>query len=124
MLRSADVTEQIIGAAIGVHKELGPGLMESIYEGALSCELGLRGVAHERQVELPVRYKGQDLGAPCRIDLMVADSVVVELKAVEAVLPIHEAQLLTYLRMSGKRTGLLTNFNVPKLKDGIVRRVL
>jgi GxxExxY protein len=124
VLRSGDVTEQIIGAAIEVHKVLSPGLMESIYEEALCCELELRGTEFRRQVAVPVRYKGRQLQAGCRLDLLVAEEVVTELKAVESVLPVHEAQLMTYLRLAGKRTGLLINSNVAKLKDGIVRRVL
>ena len=117
-------SELVIGAAIEVHRYLGPGLLESAYEVCLARELAGRGVEFQRQVELPVVYKGERLDAGFRIDLLVADAIVVELKAIEKVLPVHEAQLITYLRLSNKRVGLLINFNVPMLKDGIVRRVL
>lgn len=120
----AHESEMVIGAAIEVHRNLGPGLLESAYEVCLARELAGRGVEFQRQVELPVVYKGERLDAGFRIDLLVADVIVVELKAIEKVLPVHEAQLLTYLRLSNKRVGLLINFNVPLLKDGIVRRVL
>ena len=107
-----------------VHKHLGPGLLESAYEECLCRELSLRGIPFQRQVELPVEYKGIRLNVGYRMDLVVKDSLVVELKAVEKLEPIHEAQLLTYLRLSGMRIGLLINFNVPVLKDGIKRFVL
>lgn len=119
-----EVTERVIAAAIEVHKHLGPGLLESAYEECLCHELAQRGVPFRRQVQLPVSYKGVMLDCGYIMDLLVEDVVVVELKAVEQILPIHEAQLLTYLRLSGKRVGLLINFNVPLLKRGIVRRVL
>ncbi len=115
------ITEQIIGAAIEVHRELGPGLLESAYEAALAFELGLRGVVFERQKEQPVKYKGLLIEVGYRMDLLVEDAVVVELKAVESLLPIHEAQLITYLKLADKRIGLLINFNVLLLKQGIVR---
>ena len=121
---SEQLTEQIIGAAIEMHKQLGAGLLESSYERCLCRELELRGVPYECEVGLPIEYKGIILDAGYRIDLIVAGEVIVEIKAVEKLLPIHEAQLLTYLRLSGKRVGLLINFNVPILKDGIIRRVL
>jgi GxxExxY protein len=124
MLYDEKLTEAIIGAAIEVHKEIGAGVLESCYEQCLCHELTLRGIAFQRQVELPVRYKGILLDCGYRIDLLVENLVVVELKAVEKILPIHESQLLTYLRLSGKRVGLLINFFVPVLKDGILRRVL
>jgi GxxExxY protein len=117
------LTEQIIGASIEVHRELGPGLLESTYEAALAFELSARGLAFERQAALPVRYKGLLIEVGYRLDLLVGDSVIVELKAVERVDRIHEAQLMTYLKLSGKKVGLLINFNVPLLKDGIIRRV-
>lgn len=120
----AHESELVIGAAIEVHRNLGPGLLESAYEVCLSRELAGRGIEFQRQVELPVVSKGERLDAGFRIDLLVADVIVVELKAIEKVLPVHEAQLLTYLRLTNKRVGLLINFNVPMLKDGIVRRVL
>ena len=115
------ITEQIIGASIEVHRELGPGLLESAYESALAFELGLRGINLERQKEQPIRYKGHLIEVGYRIDLLVEDAVIVELKAVEALLPIHEAQLITYLKLAEKHIGLLINFNVPLLKQGIVR---
>lgn len=116
-----ELTEQIIGAAIEVHRELGPGLLESAYEAALAYELTLRGVKFETQKSQPVRYKGLLIEAGFRLDILVGGEVVVELKAVEAVLPIHEAQLITYLKLSACRVGLLINFNVPLLKQGITR---
>jgi GxxExxY protein len=119
-----ELTEQILGAAIEVHKTLGPGLLESAYEVCLCHELQERGIAFERQVELPIVYKDVTLSCGYRADLVVADKVLLELKAVDKVLPVHQAQLLTYLRLSGKRVGLLLNFNVTMLTQGIVRRVL
>ena len=118
------ITEQIIGAAIEVHRALGPGLLESAYEECLCQELRLRGVPFARQRPLPVEYKGKKLDCGYRLDLLVADAVVVEIKAVESIEPIHEAQLLTYLKLGGWKLGLLINFNVPVLKDGIRRRIL
>ncbi|MGB9105133.1 MAG: GxxExxY protein [Terriglobales bacterium] len=119
-----DQTDPVIGAAIEVHRVLGPGLLEETYESCLCHELHLRDVAFQRQVHLPIVYKGIRLASAYRIDLVVNDFVIVELKAVEQILPLHEAQLLTYLRHTGKRVGLLINFNVPILKNGIRRRVL
>jgi len=119
-----EITEKIIGAAIEVHKALGPGLLESAYEECLCRELTLRGMSFERQKALPIEYKGVKLDCGYRLDLLVAGVVVVEIKAVEVVQPIHEAQLLTYLRLGGWKLGLLINFNVPVLKDGIRRRIL
>ena len=118
------ITETIIGAAIEVHRALGPGLLESAYEECLCRELSLRGIPFERQRSLPVEYKGLRLDCGYRLDLLVADTVVVEIKAVESLLPIHEAQLLTYLRLGGWKVGLLINFNVAVLRQGIRRRVL
>jgi GxxExxY protein len=118
-----EITEVVIGAAIEVHRELGPGLLESSYEECLCRELTLRGVSFERQVPLPVFYKGAELDCGYRLDLVVENKVIVEIKAVESLLPIHEAQLLTYLRLGDKRLGLLINFNVPLLKSGIKRIV-
>ena len=117
-------TRAIIGAAIDVHRQLGPGLLESAYEECLCHELHLCGMALERQVELPVSYRGLNLDCGYRIDLIVEKEVVLELKAIERILPIHEAQLLTYLKLARKRVGLLINFNVPILTQGIRRRVL
>lgn len=118
------ITETIIGAAIEVHRVLGPGLLESSYEECLCRELTLRQLPFERQRPLPVEYKGVHLDCGYRLDVLVADAVVVEVKAVERVLPIHEAQLLTYLRLGGWKVGLLINFNVPVLKREIRRCVL
>jgi GxxExxY protein len=122
-LRYEKLTEAIIGAAIEVHRVLGPGLMESAYEECLCYELSARELAFQRQVALPVCYKKVKLDCGYRIDIVVEDTVVLELKAIEALLPLHEAQLITYLKLSTKPVGLLINFNVPVLKDGIVRRV-
>ena len=117
-------TSSIIGAAIEVHRHLGPGLLESTYEECLCHELHLRGLDFKCQLELPVLYKGLKLDCGYRIDIIVQDEVVLELKSVERILPIHEAQLLTYLKLAGKKVGLLVNFNVPLLTQGIIRRVL
>lgn len=119
-----EVTQAIIGAAIEVHRALGPGLLESAYEECLCRELTLRQVSFVRQHQLPIEYKGLRLDCGYRIDILVAEAVVVELKAVETLLPIHQAQLLTYLRLGGWNVGLLINFNVPVLKQGIRRVVL
>ena len=118
------LTEGIIGAAIEVHQAIGPGLLESAYEECLCKELSLRQIPFERQKPLPLEYKGSKLECGYRIDLLVANTVVVEVKSVETLLPIHEAQLLTYLKLGGWKIGLLINFNVPLLKQGIRRRVL
>jgi GxxExxY protein len=123
-LRYEELTEQIIGAAIEVHKAIGPGLLESIYEECLCHELLLRGLKFKRQIEVPVAYKGVNLNCGHRLDLLVEATVVLELKTVERLLPVHEAQLLTYLRMLQKPVGFIFNFNVPVLRNGIVRRVL
>jgi GxxExxY protein len=120
-----ELTEKIIGAAIEVHRALGPGLLESAYEECLCRELNLRGLAFQRQVPLPVEYKGVKLDCGYRIDLVVEEAVVLELKCVEHTLPVHEAQLLTYLKLTGKRVGIIINFNVATLvRGGIVRKVL
>ncbi len=123
-LYEADLTQQIIGAAIEVHRNLGPGLLESAYQYCLAHELTLRGIRFEREVIVPVVYKNTQLDAGYRTDFIVDGKVVIELKAIETLAPIHEAQLLTYLKLTGCRVGLLINFNVPVLKNGIVRRVL
>ena len=124
MLRYEEITQVILGAAIEVHKTLGPGLLESVYEVCLCHELDLRGLHYVCQVDLPVTYKGRELDCGYRLDRVVEDAVILELKSVEKLLPIHDAQLLTYLRLSGKTVGFLINFNVPVLKQGIVRIVL
>ncbi len=118
-----EVSAAVIGSGMEVHRRLGPGLLESAYEECLCHELTLRGLAFRRQAALPIRYKGVALDAGYRLDVVVADLLIVELKAVEALLPIHEAQLLTYLKLSGIAVGLLINFNVPILKQGIRRLV-
>ena len=117
------VTERIIGSAIEVHRILGPGLLESIYDAALCIELDDRGLRYARQVRIPAVYKGRSLG-DYLVDFIVEDLVVVEIKSVAKVLPVYEAQLLTYMRLASKRVGLLMNFNSRLLKDGIQRRVL
>jgi len=117
-------TSPVLGAALEVHRHLGPGLLESAYEECLCHELRLRELSFQRQVDLPVEYKGLKLNCGYKIDLIVQDEVVLELKAVEKLLPIHQAQLLTYLKLAHKRVGLLINFNVPLLTQGIIRRVL
>jgi len=113
----------ILDASIKVHKQLGPGLLESVYELSLYKELVYRNILVQRQVPIPVYYKGEDLNAEFKIDLLVANEIVVELKAVEIILPVHKAQILTYLRLSEKKLGYLINFNVPKLIDGFKRVV-
>ena len=118
------LTGSIIGAAIEVHKVLGPGLLESAYEECLCHELALRKLSYQRQLALPVKYKGIQLDCGYRIDLMVENMVILELKAVDKLEPIHEAQLLTYLKLTGVEVGLLINFNVPVLKDGIKRLIM
>lgn len=120
----SETTRGIIGAAIEVHRALGPGLLESAYAECLCRELSVRGIQFERERELPLEYKGIRLERGYRLDLLVANKVVVEVKAVEALAPIHDAQLLTYLRLGGWQVGLLINFNVEILKHGIHRRVL
>jgi GxxExxY protein len=117
------LTREIISAAIDVHKEIGPGLLESAYEACLVHELTDRGVKLERQKPLPVTYHGVQLDCGYRLDLLVEDSVIVELKSIEAIEKIHSMQVLSYLRMSGYAVGLLINFNVPVLING-VRRIV
>ena len=119
-----ELTDKIIGAAIEVHKILGPGLLESAYQVCMEHESTLRNIPFERLVDLPLSYKGIDLDTGYVIDLIYDRRVIVELKAVERVMPVHEAQLLTYMKLTSIRVGLLINFNVPVLKDGIYRRVL
>ncbi|HKI26496.1 MAG TPA: GxxExxY protein [Candidatus Sulfotelmatobacter sp.] len=119
------LTEHVIGGAIEVHRSLGPGLLESAYEECLCHELHLREIAFERQVLLPVEYKGVKLDCGYRLDLIVEGVLILEIKCLEHVLPVHEAQLLTYLKMTRKRAGLILNFNVATLsRGGIVRKVL
>lgn len=117
------LTEKVIGIAIGIHRVLGPGLLESAYEECFCFDLAESSISFRRQVPLPVVYKKVNLDCAYRMDVVIEDRLVVELKAVEALNKLHEAQLLTYLRISGYRTGLLINFNVPVLKDGVRRMV-
>ena len=123
-VRVNDITKEIIGASIAVHRALGPGLLESAYQQCLCQELVLRRIPFQREVPIPLEYRGIRLECGYRLDLLVANSIVVEVKAIEAIANIHEAQLLTYLRLGGWNVGLLINFNVVVLKDGIRRRVL
>jgi len=118
------LTSRVIGLAMEVHRALGPGLLESAYEECLCYELASHGIRFDRQVPLPVIYKSVRLDCAYRLDLAIEDMLVAELKTVERILPVHEAQLLTYLRLSGRTTGLILNFHVPVLKDGIKRLVL
>ena len=124
MVSVNEVTLTVIGAGIEVHRALGPGLLESAYEECLCRELDLRKIQFDRQRHLPVNYKRIRLDCGYRLDLLVAGTVVVEIKAVDRLLPIHQAQLLTYLRLGGWKVGLLMNFNVAALKQGIKRVVL
>jgi GxxExxY protein len=120
-----ELTERLLGAAIEVHCALGPGLLESAYEECLCHEFHLRGISFERQRQLPVSYKGVKLDCGYRLDLVVENKVILEIKCVERVLPVHEARLLTYLRMTGVRVGLILNFNVSTLiRGGVVRKIL
>jgi len=116
-----NLTGEVIGAAIEVHKTLGPGLLESTYEECLCREMELRKIPYERQKELPIEYKGLKLDCGYRLDILVAKRLILELKACESLQPIHEAQLLTYLKLTRIKIGLLINFNVPVLKQGIKR---
>jgi GxxExxY protein len=118
------LAKQVVDAAFRVHSTLGPGLLESVYEICLARELSKRGLKFQTQVAFPIVYDGLLLDAGLRIDLLVEDQLVVELKAVETMLPLFEAQLLTYLKLTNKRLGLLINFNAPKIKDGIKRIIL
>ena len=124
MLQVNEMTQAIIGAAIEVHRTLGPGLLESAYKECLCRELELKGLQFEKEKSLPLEYKGLKLEQGYRVDIIIYNQVVVEVKAVEGLLPVHEAQLMTYMRLGGWRVGLLINFNVLVLKDGIRRRIL
>lgn len=117
------LTDRVIGGAIEVHRQLGPGLLESTYESCLCWELQSAGIEFARQLELPIRYKGNCVQAGYRLDLLIENVLIVELKSIDRIEPIHKAQLLTYLRLSGLQVGLLINFNTPLLKDGVVRIV-
>ena len=118
------ITEEIIGAAIEVHRHLGPGLLESAYQICLAREMALRGLSFEQEKPLSLEYKGVKLDCGYRLDFLVEQAVIVELKTVDALQPVHEAQLLTYLRLIGCKIGLLINFNVPILKQGLKRMAL
>jgi GxxExxY protein len=122
--RNTDPSRKVIGLAIEVHRHLGPGLLENAYEECLCFELRQASIPYTRQEKLPLRYKGIELDCHYQMDVVIDNTLVVEIKSVGRIAPIHEAQLLTYLRLSGHRLGLLMNFNCPMLKDGIVRRVL
>jgi GxxExxY protein len=115
------LSEKVIGAAIEVHRLLGPGLLESAYENCLCHELFLRGIHFKRQVSVPLNYKGVEIEAAYRIDILIEDQLILELKSIESLQAIHKAQVLTYLRLTGHSTALLINFMVPVLKDGIKR---
>ena len=117
------LTDKIIGAAIEVHRHLGPGLLEAVYEECLCYELSQVGLTFQRQVHLPINYKGIKFESAYKMDLVVEDAIVIEIKAIEELLPVHAAQLLTYLKSSNKRVGLLINFNVPILRNGLKRIV-
>ena len=123
-MRINELTERVISAAIEVHRTLGPGLIESVYEECLCKELSLRQIPFLRQVELPVEFKGCRLDCGYRLDLLIDDALVIEIVSVESIMPLHEAQLLTYMKLGGWKVGLLINFNVALLKQGIRRRVL
>jgi GxxExxY protein len=119
-----ELSHEVIGACMEVHKLLGPGLLESAYQECLGRELSLRDIPYEKEKPFPVEYKGVRVDCGYRVDFLVAGQIVLELKSVEGVLPVHEAQVLTYLKLAGCRLGLLVNFNVPVLKDGIRRFVI
>ena len=123
-LETDRVAKEIVDASFAVHSTLGPGLLENVYEVCLIYELKKRGLKVQHQVALPILYDGMQLDAGLRLDLIVGDSVIVELKAVETLLLVHHAQLLSYLKLAGKRLGLLINFNVPLIRDGIRRIAL
>lgn len=112
------ISKQVLDAAIEVHKQLGPGLLESVYEYCLCKELELRIIKYSKQVKIPILYKGEPVGTEYIIDILVENELILELKAVEQVLPVHNAQLLSYLRLTNKRLGILINFNVPRLLNG------
>jgi GxxExxY protein len=118
------VTGQIVDASFQVHRQLGAGLIESVYEKCLIWELQQKGLHFESQYKIPIFYKNRDLGSDLKIDLLVEDAVIVELKSVENILPIHKAQLITYLKLTNKKIGLLINFNVPVIRSGISRIIL
>ena len=117
------IARELVDAMLTVHRELGPGLLESTYQTCLAYELRCRGIEVQYEADLPVKYKGLEIEAGYRIDILVAGCIIVENKSVQELAPIHEAQLLTYLKLSGRRLGFLVNWNVPLIKDGIQRMV-
>ncbi len=119
-----DYARKIVNAAYQVHSTLGPGLLESVYETAMGVELAQRSIPFQRQVAVPVEYKSETIQAGLRVDIWVDRSVIIELKAVERLLALHQAQLLTYMKLTGNRLGILINFNTPRIKEGIRRLVL
>lgn len=119
-----DLSQKIIGLAIDIHKELGPGLLESTYQQCMAHELAMNEIPYKKECPLPVNYKGIRIDAGYRIDFLVDDKIIIELKSVELIVPVHRAQILTYLKLSNKKLGLLINFNVSKLIDGIDRIIL
>ena len=122
--RAEEVATAIVDAAIKVHRALGPGLLESVYEACLCYELTKRGIPYRRQVNLPVRYEDVFVETGFRLDILADECVIIELKSAEAIIPIHEAQLLTHLKLANVRLGLILNFNVPLMKQGIKRMVI
>ena len=124
MLLAESLIEQVIGLAIEVHRHTGPGLLESVYEQCLCVELRRAGVAFARQVAIPMLYKGEQVGDGFKVDIVVAEQLILEIKSVATILSVHEMQLRTYLRMSGIRVGLLLNFNAPRVIDGLRRYVV
>jgi GxxExxY protein len=119
-----ELTRELISSAMEVHRHLGPGLLESVYEECFCHELKLRGISFKRQVRIPLQYKGMSLNCDYRLDVIAENKVLLELKSVDRILPIHHAQLLTYLRLSHKKVGLIINFNTQVLRNGIKRLVL
>jgi GxxExxY protein len=124
MLVRGELTERVIGLAVEVHEQLGPGLLESVYEECLAFELAGAGLSFQRQLAIPIVYRDTVLEAGFRADIVIADELIVEIKSIEAIQRVHEAQLLTYLRLSKRKVGLLMNFNVLRLKDGLRRFVM
>lgn len=122
-MKDSEITDRVIGAAVAVHRAIGPGLLESAYAACLTAEFEAQGLPFLREVPLPIRYRELQLDCGYRLDFLVADRVVLELKSVEKLEPLHQVQLLSYLRLSGKPIGLLINFNVPRLIDGVRRLV-
>ena len=121
--RIEETAATVVDAMLAVHRELGPGLLESTFQACLAHELSLRGITVQCEVELPVMYQGMSIEVGYRIDMLVGDCLIVENKTVQALLPVHEAQMLTYLKLSGHRLGFLVNWNVPRIRDGIKRLV-